>query len=170
MCTEIKPDYILVKKCNFTKMCSCRSLPKQSGVVPLCNSSHHDSLDIMCSNFIFHLLEKNQQGHCKKACSVKEFQVKDETDQKFDCLDRHNRFEINYMFGLPDSSKDLRSKRPFKTVHEEYYILDERGVIGTIGGTISLFTGYSFFGIATWIFVNLKWIIVKMASKNHHTS
>ena len=83
-----------VKKCNFSKMCTTRSLPKQSGEVPLCYSHDHDYVDELCSNFVLHLLKKNQQGHCKKACSVMEFRVKDETDREFECLNT-SRFSIN---------------------------------------------------------------------------
>ena len=94
-----------------------------------------------------------------------EFRVNDETDKERDChSDPSDQFSMEYKFGSPDSSIELRSRRPFKTVLEEYYILDMRGVIGNIGGTISLFTGFSFFGIATWIVVNMKWVMVKMAS------
>ena len=163
MHTKIKPDYIQMLKCNFTKKCSTRSLPIQS--VQVCPSSYHDlDIDMLCSNFVFHLLGENQPDHCKKACSVREFRVKDKTEKEKDCFSNSKWFSMEYEFGSPDSSKELRSRRPFKTVHKEYYILDERGMIGNIGGTISLFTGFSFFGIATWIVVYLKWVMVKMVS------
>ena len=67
-----------------------------------------------------------------------------------------NYFSMRYRFGLPDATKELRSDRPFKTVHTEYFILDGRGLVGNIGGTLGLFTGLSFFGLATWVYTVLK--------------
>ena len=61
-------------------------------------------------------------------------------------------FSINSHFGSPDTSKELRTDRPFKTVHMEYYLLDGWGLIGNVGGTLGLFTGFSFFGFLTWAY------------------
>ena len=54
------------------------------------------------------------------------------------------------------------------TVHDEYLIYDDIGLIGSVGGTLGMFIGFSFSGIITCFFNFLKqfkWI-VKTKFKN----
>ena len=135
------------QKCNFEKKCLPQFMPKQEGI-PQCTSQ----LEALCSNAVLNDLREGQAQHCKKPCLVREYIVKDETNLHSDCQydaqasGNANVFSISYDFGSPDTSKELRTDRPFKTVHKEYYLLDEWGLIGNVGGTLGLFTGFSFFG------------------------
>ena len=47
-----------------------------------------------------------------------------------------------------------------RNIHEEILILDEIGLVGTLGGCLGLFVGFSFFGTATPF---VKYLIDKMA-------
>ena len=47
--------------------------------------------------------------------------------------DREFRFELTLEMGA------------IKQMHQEYFIYDTKNLIGTVGGTLSLFVGFSFF-------------------------
>ena len=47
---------------------------------------------------------------------------------------------IEYVFRFPSTSKE---------VHEEVLIFDEIGLLGSLGGSLGLFVGFSIFGYAT---------------------
>ena len=64
-----------------------------------------------------------------------------------------NGFVIEYGFGVPKSTTDYRMGTPFKEVIEEYRIVNEIALIGTIGGTFGLFTGH--------------WLLDKAANLGH---
>ena len=53
-------------------------------------------------------------------------------------------------------------------VHEEVLIFDETGLVGSIGGSLGLFIGFSFFGsIVTFLNVILdKWTVLKKTMTN----
>ena len=147
-------NYGYISKCTFEKKCSSISMPKHLGL-PRCSTD----LETLCAEHVLNILRQDHQEHCKKHCSVKEYSVRDEgvdTQHCDDVGEYQNYFSMRYRFGLPDATKELRSDRPFKTVHTEYFILDGRGLVGNIGGTLGLFTGLSFFGLATWAYTVLK--------------
>ena len=41
-------------------------------------------------------------------------------------------------------------------VYEEYLIFDAIGMIGSVGGTLGMFIGFSMIGVISWIFRHLK--------------
>ena len=41
-------------------------------------------------------------------------------------------------------------------VYEEYLIFDAIGMIGSVGGTLGMFIGFSMIGVISWIFGRLK--------------
>lgn len=138
-----------LQKCPIERLCSPLSFPKHVGVIH-CNIST-EKLDLACGHFVLSYHRDDQKYHCKKSCAVVEYSARDETVEDVHCkVEGRDWFTIEYRFGFPDSSVGLRSETPFKTVLEEYYILDDRGLVGNVGGTLGLFTGFSFFGVATW--------------------
>ena len=52
---------------------------------------------------------------------------------------------------MPDSTGELWTDQFYKTVYQEYYIMTEIGLTGTVGGTLGLFVGLSVMGSTTWI-------------------
>ena len=49
-----------------------------------------------------------------------------------------------------ESSHGRRINWPYKTVYEEYYQMDEFGLIGSVGGTLGMMIGFSFVSAITW--------------------
>ena len=43
--------------------------------------------------------------------------------------------------------------KAFKTVHTEYLIISGNSVLGTVGGTIGMFVGFSLMGASEWFIV-----------------
>ena len=62
---------------------------------------------------------------------------------------------IEYKIDLPYSSKETRTNEPFKTSHEEYFIWNTFTFVGTVGGTLGLFLGFSFQGTFDWLWGRL---------------
>ena len=62
---------------------------------------------------------------------------------------------IEYKIDLPYSSKETRTNEPFKTSHEEYFIWNTFTFVGTVGGTLGLFLGFSFHGTFDWLWGRL---------------
>ena len=59
-----------------------------------------------------------------------------------------NSFILEYRFQLPKLARDRRSKDPFKTVKREYLIITWISLVGTVGGTLGMFVGFSFLGLS----------------------
>ena len=71
--------------------------------------------------------------------------------------------------GAPLSSGTYLESKPYKIVNNEYYLLDAMQIIGTIGGTLGLMTGFSFLGTImsiTDMYGRLaqKWLGMKLCS------
>ena len=64
-----------------------------------------------------------------------------------------NTFGFKYQFLFPQATKDLRTTKPFKTVHKEYLLMDQNSLVGNVGGIIAMFTGLSFLNCAEWLMV-----------------
>ena len=80
---------------------------------------------------------------CLKSCSILQYSGKVQYKGKHD--DPH-LVELKYWFANPQSVK----------VYEEYLIYDRIGLIGTIGGTLGMFIGFSFTGVVTCFIKFLK--------------
>ena len=163
-----------LSQCTFKELCTPISLPKLENV-PHCGY-FTNKLDWVCSLHIIEKLQKSQELNCKKLCSVTEYKLRDESlDKSLDDLGiGDSTFIIDYGFSPPDATKALRNDFPYKTVHEEYLILDKMTMIGSVGGTLGLFTGLSFFGATVWTLVRLtklaKWINFSSTSTANHTA
>ena len=137
--------------CSFDKLCAPFSLPfDEAEKLPICTNE----IDNRCFGLIIdQKLEPNQATHCKKSCHVKEFSFEIDPWKK---LPRGNRNKndlelvIEVKFATPKSFWELRSLEPFKTVKTEYYIMSGLAFVGNVGGTLGLFVGFSFIGVAEW--------------------
>ena len=86
------------------------------------------------------------EGHCTKSCRVKEFKFG--TKKKFRNQWSKEPLVFEYRFGSPHSTNDHRSRIPVKKVRIEYPLITFISVVGTVGGTLGMFVGISFMGIA----------------------
>ena len=87
---------------------------------------------------------------CLKSCSILQYSGKVQYKETHD--DEHS-VELKYRFANPKSVK----------VHEEYLIYDGIGLIGSVGGTLGMFIGFSFTGVVT-SFINF---IKKLSWRNN---
>ena len=56
-----------------------------------------------------------------------------------------------YQFELPKCNRDNRSKAPYKIVKQEYLVNSWISLlVGTIGGTLGMFVGFSLIGTFDW--------------------
>ena len=102
----------------------------------------------VCSYYSFHTYKAN----CSKPCSIVQYNGKIDLWESWLTWDSNlneSRFAIHLRFGPPLTS----------TLYEEYLIHDLFGTIGSVGGTLGIFIGFSFsgvLGLITSFFKNLK--------------
>ena len=99
------------------------------------------------------LYVKQSLGKSSKSCVTKEFlvdQIQDIETYKRDYFLEHlvsDDMEDNG-FGLflqmDGFANNLWTGQVIKTVHREYFVMSNTGLIGTVGGTLGLFVGLSF--------------------------
>ena len=132
-----------IKKSDFAG-CPSKCLPesmKSLGrinltYIPTCNSENETA----CSwNHIYSDIFQNQlDDSCPKPCEILEY------TGKIDYIESKSVSET-----ANDTLKlYLRFSRPFSmTVNEEYIIYDLIGVIGSAGGTLGMFIGFTFYDL-----------------------
>ena len=99
-------------------------------IIPLCQNEEEgkDSWD----HLYFDLFEGNHE--CPESCVSREYTGK---------VDYHQPKHDTYRFHMM-----IRFARPFKmTTFEEYLLYDFGGMVGTVGGTLGLFIGFSFYDV-----------------------
>ena len=86
----------------------------------------------------------DQDKHCKKSCSLKEFRVEKTLESS---SSQGSRLTVLIQFGLPESTRGFISKTLFKTVKTEQYIISGLQLLGNVGGILGIFVGFSFLGM-----------------------
>ena len=120
--------------------CSCTPfpLPVVETEIPICDDS-----DMKCGQEALMKLEFGDR-ECQKSCMVKEFEA---TMKRTPAEgDRRKEIRFEYKFGLPRSMRDGSFRQPFKYVKTEYFITDFMTLVGTVGGTLGMFVGFSIIG------------------------
>ena len=69
--------------------------------------------------------------------------------------------EIGYAL----SKDDRKSGKPFVYVTEESYVWNPNSLIGTVGGTLGLFIGFSFHGTFDWVSDKIVWLLSRRQNK-----
>ena len=87
--------------------------------------------DYVCNLWIAYYTEKNASKICPKHCSKYEYRGK----RYHKVGTKNNNYNITWFYRF--LSKNFE-------VHEEYLLYDTTGLIGSVGGTLGLFTGFSF--------------------------
>ena len=150
-CIEIPTYQCIVSKIlskNFADWASWSKKCIPSGLTkifnfkaPQCNTHEEDDnalWNMDAEGFLY-------KYKCPKPCSILEYSGKlDYWEPKNDHGNPNNTFIINLRFQYPEVTK----------VYEEYLIYDFNGMLGSIGGTLGLFVGFSF-SSAIELFINL---------------
>ena len=69
--------------------------------------------------------------------------------------------EIGYAL----NKDDKKSGKPFVSVTEESYVWNTNSLIGTVGGTLGLFIGFSFHGTFDWVLDKIVWLFSTRQNK-----
>ena len=87
-------------------------------------------------------------------------------------LDADSTLVVGYKFELPDYNTNSRSDEPYKTVKREYLIITWISMIGTVGGTLGMFVGFSLIGTSEWLYGCIRSIVVraKLGLRNKETA
>ena len=152
---------------------------------PTCNSSHSqkalkfDEL-LRCSLLAVKVVKEemeNDAGKYSKSCTIKEFfvhQVNEGVPYKREkhfnypgSIRGNTGFGLDFKMAWPRSANNQWAYRSIKTLHQEYYIMTEIGLIGTVGGTLGLFVGLSFTGCGTVMMRLIKWVLSGMVAKKN---
>ena len=73
-----------------------------------------------------------------------------------------NEVRFRLTFSLPKALHNHRSEKLMKTVMTEYWIVSSLSLMGTVGGTLGMFVGFSIMGTSEWLLTALakgfRWI------------
>ena len=108
---------------------------------PKCETTEEDDYslwNIYTKGFLY-------KHKCPKPCSILEYSGKvDYWEPKYNAGNPNNTMIIYLKFQSPE----------VLTIYEEYLIYDFNGMLGSIGGTLGMFIGFSFSSIIE-LFINL---------------
>ena len=118
-------------------------------------------------------------GESARSCYTKEYFVdRDRYESYWDfrvtgSFGHKSGFGFSYKIGSAESTSQTWTNKIVKTVHKEYYVMTEIGLIGTVGGTLGLFVGLSFANSGTVMMRAMKnvlssRIVRKKPSKNRN--
>ena len=134
-----------MKSLNVTNSNTCLPIDYKS----LINQSMNDSLKICHDNFSTNWWHKlrikliNEISKTAKPCKIQEYAADTRTFYEYMPNDWH--IQVDYTF----KSDEL-------VVYQEYLVTDEIRLIGTVGGTMGLFIGFSFLDMLKKFMTTLK--------------
>ena len=142
-------------RCEFKEICSPFTLPSVDGrIIPVCEKD----MDRDCFGKIISDLRTDQGQYCLRSCLIKEYQGKSEELFIHDdeCSNEwKNEVRFRLTFSLPKALHNHRSEKLLKTVMTEYWIVSSLSLIGTVGGTLGMFVGFSIMGTSEWLLTAL---------------
>ena len=104
-------------------------------------------------NNIIDSIKANEE--CPRSCSTIQYPLSDVADYTLNDKEKRNAL-VQYTF-----------KEPLEVqVYEEYVIFDTVGLIGSVGGTLGLFIGFSFSNVVTCLVKYIQWVFAKKYSVN----
>ena len=145
---------------NWRKPCSNYTLPSLTKFddIPVCNDT---GLASCKSNALIslHRSEEVCKQNNDKLGVIKEFKI----GQKNTFSHLKNYFAFRILMYGPDSPKGgLRISHLYKEVSTETPTISTYQIIGTIGGTLGMMVGFSFFTCIEWIAPRLTPLLAKM--------
>ena len=131
----------LKKENGSLEVCSPISLPfDKKDTLPNCkNENDQDFFEQVLTR-----LETDQETYCKKSCKVQEYKS---MLMKQVELEGNDKFILEYHWEAPQSTRDARSNKLYKTAFTETYVISGVSLLGNAGGILGMFVGFSFIGI-----------------------
>ena len=101
--------------------------------IPICNSTNDDYCILEMIIEYFDIFKSSDLDICPKSCSRLQYKAK---------LDSWGwkQYKENHTCSI-----DISYAPPVLEVYEEYFIYDFIGMIGSVGGTLGMFIGFSFY-------------------------
>ena len=136
------------RKCDYRELCLPLSLPLD---IPQCNVStpELESIERQCQLTAFKRIERkkkeviNNGNIIYKSCTIMEYKFVELNEWMRD----KNGIEFVFLFKTARLLNRGWSDSVLKTIHQEYFIMNEKEFVGLIGGTMGLFVGLSFMDI-----------------------
>ena len=148
--------------------CTYFTLPTSAKFVDFneCNSTNYE--DMKCKhNTLYSLLDSNDFCKSDKGmpCQAKEYTWQEYLPPVWS--KGNSSFSFHVIMNSVTSSIG-RTSRPLKTVYNEKYAMDWLQLIGTIGGTLGMMTGFSFMGSVTSITEFVTLLLFKWRSRKQN--
>ena len=132
------------------KECSKKCIPSiysnihKNYTTPFCRN---DTENEKCAMKMVKELINGKNSSCQKSCFKLQYIGEVRYTRPFYGKEESsvNYYKLRYLFDT-----DMFN------VHEEYLLYDTIGMIGSVGGSLGMFIGFSMTGIISWIFVYLK--------------
>ena len=126
----------------------CFSISTYGNATPICKTVE----EFQCAHEIASKVK--EESNCLPSCTSIEYNVEFEyQENEFD-----NRHNITFAYKIANSKLK---------VEEEYLIQDFVGMLGSIGGTLGLFVGFSIFGGLSFILDHLQIFVEKFSKKKN---
>ena len=126
----------------------CFSISTIGKAKPICTALD----EFQCSHNITETLKA--RSNCKPACNQIDYALESEYQEDLDVPDAKRNVTFAY-----------RVFEPILKVEEEYLIQDFVGMLGSIGGTLGLFIGFSFSGGISFFLHHIQEMMEKVLSK-----
>ena len=91
-------------------------------------------------------LKLDQDKLCKRSCVVRDYKIGTDSVARINGPKKPNVLVFGYKFDSP-RSYDMRSEKAFKKVNKEYLEMTLMSLIGSVGGTLGMFVGFSLNGM-----------------------
>ena len=66
------------------------------------------------------------------------------------------QFIVEYSFDPPRDTRDSRTTNPYKTIKKEHFTMSSMSLLGSVGGTLGMFVGFSFIGLSETLMNGLE--------------
>ena len=134
---------------NQRKPCSNYTLPSLSKLndIPECSDAELASYKFNAL-ISLHSSEELCKEDIEKLGIIKEYSIQEH--RAFHYSKNFIGFRI-LMYGKDSPDRGLRISKPYKEVLTETPLIDYFQIIGTIGGTLGMMVGFSFFACIKWI-------------------
>ena len=139
--------------CTFVDICTPFTLPSSGGkIIPVCKTEQ----DRLCFGRVISHLRSNQEQYCMRSCNMKNFRGSSLafSKKRNPYCDEEKCHAIVFKFGFSWKGALLngRSDKLLKRVMREYWIVSTLSLVGTVGGTLGMFVGFSLMGTFEWLF------------------